>query len=147
MRLLITTCATALLTVGVAPGAAATPSAPEPACDTPSRTATETVVSTADGRTLWTYTHSVRYCVEGGKIYHVDDPTGDVTIIDESCGSDNRLQDWSKGEPGGETVNTFTMGLVSCDPPDAEPYQVNPWVILDVAANGNHEAKKGIQPR
>jgi hypothetical protein len=142
MRLLITICAAALLTVGLAPAAAATPSAPVRVCDT----VKVPLVATVDGRALWKYRHSVAYCAEDGKIVDVVGPKVTVEIFDPTCTFDG-LEEQEAGPLGGETVETFSMGLMTCDPPDAEPYQVNPWVILTVSAGGHHTSTMGIEPR
>jgi hypothetical protein len=142
MRLLTTICTAVLLTVGVAPGAAAAPApAPAEVC-----TRAEALLTGPDnGPTLWRYTHFVDYCTEGAKITSVGQPDADVQFVNTTCTFDG-IEDRDRGTPGGETVRTFTMGLITCDPPNAEPYQVNPWVILTVHANGKHSSSMGNAP-
>jgi hypothetical protein len=92
----------------------------------------------------WSYTYQVSWCAEGSEITRVD-PTVTHAVLDPVCSWVGSIEESVTKAPNG-TRTAFNLSEFSC-PADIGTKGVNPWVIINLRADGTYTIDAtGIKP-
>ncbi|MCS7479387.1 hypothetical protein ACFFQW_25020 [Umezawaea endophytica] len=92
------------------------------------------------GQHPWTYLHTVSWCGDGTTVTSLTQ-RAEGTALDGTCTWQGAQE--TRTPRGDGSWETFSMGDFACRAKEVEVRHVNPWAVVVVHPNGDHEVDSG----
>ncbi|GAB3451323.1 hypothetical protein [Actinophytocola sediminis] len=145
MKRLLMSCVAVVVLAGAAVAGAAAAGADEAPASGCWKTSV-TVPESADDTSRWTYVHTVDWCGNGNTVTRINIQGEFTDQRAADCEQKGDPEINRDRDPSTPELETFSMGTLICAPPNVEPQQVCPWVIVAVTPDGqSHHPTTGVE--
>ncbi|QFZ19086.1 hypothetical protein [Saccharothrix syringae] len=93
---------------------------------------------------LWSYTYTVTWCARGTEVVWVETKL-EHQEFSATCAWQGVLKDSVEKVSGRQLWTAFSMGEFSCGGDGVETGAVNPWALINLHPDGNHDLDYGIK--